>query len=892
MELLRDNVVDVFAWVLRTSVEASILVLVILILKALLRDRISVRWHSAVWLLVIAKLLIPWAPESPISLYNISHSTLSSFMGNQETSPSASIQRASAPAPSHLQKALALEPTDRRRVAISGRETPSVEDRVAAIEVARAPKPRFAIGDMRPYVLPGLWLSGMVILLGTVYVSNRRFLASVYKNRPVIDERILETLERCKEEMGVHHPILIYPTRGKDGPALLGFVRPRILIPSEMLNSMSLSDIRCVLLHELAHIKRKDILINWLSTALLAVHWFNPVIWLAFRRLHADRELACDALALQCSKSSEASEYGGAILRLLERFAKPRLQTGVAGILEDGSQLKRRMKMIAHFSPKSLRWSPLAMALMTALMVIGLTSALPVSYAVDLAAMEAPGERTLEIPDESGDGFVSIGTREWQIENYDGLTPTIIKNETISRVQGQVQIPDNRELGLHVIGNPWGDLTPLETIPPDTFQTVHIWELPDYETDRWLTADDFGILSQQRLLRALHISGAPVTDEALPPVIGLPLLVELVLERTAISDLGLTYVGEMSGLRYLDLQGTQITDAGLAFLGEMDSLRTLILDGTAISDAGLPHIQGLQSLEVLGLNRTAVTNDGIRVLRSLPALRELRTTSTYVTAEGLDKLPNLAPTRTESFVRSQVKVGIRLSKLQAARWGDDGYRFAQRILEPLVNSGFDVYAITDPGTEDVVELSEILEANGISDVQISTYDRDSLRNLDVIVAVHETRIQTEALHAFHSVVNGGVGLLNFGILGGRDSAPGGSERNELLGIDYPSANYIFRTTQMQAAVQAEHPILGPMKKGDQFSFIVLNAMDGKTDGTHLLDPPSDADAGAIPLYVRELGDGRVVNCQWIGFIDPADNFTLENFLTRCVLWAAKFPLEE
>ena len=182
MELLRDNMVDVFSWVLRTSVEASVLVVVILILKAVLRERMSVRWHAAVWLVVIAKMLLPWTPESPISLYNI-------------TQISGNIASDAAVSDSHLeiQHALVPEPTDRRRGAITGVEQPTVEDRIAAIEQARNPRSRVEFADLRLYLLPGLWLTGAVLMLGAVYISNRRFLAQVYKNRPVIDERILET---------------------------------------------------------------------------------------------------------------------------------------------------------------------------------------------------------------------------------------------------------------------------------------------------------------------------------------------------------------------------------------------------------------------------------------------------------------------------------------------------------------------------------------------------------------------------------------------------------------------------------------------------------------------------------------------------------------------------
>jgi beta-lactamase regulating signal transducer with metallopeptidase domain len=62
------------------------------------------------------------------------------------------------------------------------------------------------------------------------------------------------------------------------------------------LRSFSTEELRFVFLHELAHVRRRDILMSWLMALLQVVHWFNPLVWFAFSRWRADRELACDAL--------------------------------------------------------------------------------------------------------------------------------------------------------------------------------------------------------------------------------------------------------------------------------------------------------------------------------------------------------------------------------------------------------------------------------------------------------------------------------------------------------------------------------------------------------------------------------------------------------------------
>ena len=102
-------------------------------------------------------------------------------------------------------------------------------------------------------------------------------------------------------------------------------------------------------LHELSHIKRRDILTGWLMTALQILHWFNPLVWLAFHRMRVDRELACDALALSYAKEEENQPYGRTIIKLLEGFGCSTWAPSMAGTVENKNQMKERISMIAKF---------------------------------------------------------------------------------------------------------------------------------------------------------------------------------------------------------------------------------------------------------------------------------------------------------------------------------------------------------------------------------------------------------------------------------------------------------------------------------------------------------------------------------------------------------------
>jgi hypothetical protein len=146
------------------------------------------------------------------------------------------------------------------------------------------------------------------------------------------------------------------------------------LLPVGLTRSFSQEELRYVFLHELSHIKRRDILTGWLMTALQILHWFNPLVWLAFHRMRVDRELACDALALSYAKEEENQPYGRTIIKLLEGFGCSTWAPSMAGTVENKNQMKERISMIAKFR-KTSHGPALAGVLFIALGLVTLTDA-------------------------------------------------------------------------------------------------------------------------------------------------------------------------------------------------------------------------------------------------------------------------------------------------------------------------------------------------------------------------------------------------------------------------------------------------------------------------------------------------------------------------------------
>jgi len=106
-----------------------------------------------------------------------------------------------------------------------------------------------------------------------------------------------------------------------------------------------------IFLHELAHVKRGDVLLNWVIIFVRSLHWFNPLVWLALSRLRADRELVCDAMVMSRLADDERRVYGNTLIKLLDDFSGAGFCPSLAPVINHKHEIKRRVTMIAQFKP-------------------------------------------------------------------------------------------------------------------------------------------------------------------------------------------------------------------------------------------------------------------------------------------------------------------------------------------------------------------------------------------------------------------------------------------------------------------------------------------------------------------------------------------------------------
>lgn len=351
---------EFLTWLGRASCQASVVLGIVLIAQWLLRRRMPPKWRHALWFLVFLRLVLPWSPASPLSLFNW--------------------------LPTGHSLSWRVNPPPAAPIADANEELNGADPGIALPAAAEVPK---ASGSPWFELLPGIWLVGALLLPACLLVNTLLLVNKVRRLRPITDGALLDLLEDCKQELGVSAPLTVVETSAVASPSLFGFIRPRLLLPAGFTQSFSREELRYVFLHELAHLRRGDIPLNWLTTAILAVHWFNPLAWYAANRMRADGELACDALALSHAGETAHRPYGQTILKLLEQFSRAAPVPGLMGILEDKNQMKRRITMIAKFKKTNDR--PIAaMALFAALTLLTLTDAQLPSRAAEEGNGAAP----------------------------------------------------------------------------------------------------------------------------------------------------------------------------------------------------------------------------------------------------------------------------------------------------------------------------------------------------------------------------------------------------------------------------------------------------------------------------------------------------------------------
>lgn len=441
------------------SLSGSVLIAILLLLKPLYQKRFSKKWQYYIWVIVIARLLFPWAvgpgstqatpvlltsqgearasitsPESTISANGISladDKSIANHAGSTDRTDAAG----------STGSANTCAPTDRTDAAGSAgsantcgpMEHTGSQNFIAFIKSALH-IPEKVSSMVRPlweYLLQyplflALWQNLFSIWLcvaAALFVWN---IASYYSfvryvkagQEEITDFSMWESLGMLVETAGIKAPVLLFANRLISSPLLIGFLHPCIILPATDLSN---TDFENTIRHEMIHYKRQDMLYKWVLTFTVCLHWFNPLVYLMRRKVNRMCELSCDEAVLGSLSPKSRKAYGDTLLHaanINQAFKNP--PTSLA-LYEDSkllskNLLKERLDAIMEFKKKTFLCTALSLTMACTLTVSAAALGGQSFYTKNPAAQEINNDASIRIKDVTAISRVKDNTPAARIE--------------------------------------------------------------------------------------------------------------------------------------------------------------------------------------------------------------------------------------------------------------------------------------------------------------------------------------------------------------------------------------------------------------------------------------------------------------------------------------------
>ncbi len=339
------------------SWKGALLTLAVGLVMLLLRRHLSPAWRHGLWLLVLLRFVVPEMGTSSLSMNRI---------------PQVPVTLASQtpdlpefmPTPQPVEVAMA--------------QIDSTPDMAAPVQARPLPAPAPAPWTLWQK-LTLVWLLGVVVVFAAMLALHLRLLWRLRHDASEPSTHITTLLQTVCTLAGIRRMPQLIVTDAVRAPAIFGIIRPAILLPRELATTGEAASLRLILLHELAHLQRRDLWAQIIASLIIALHWFNPIVWWAGRRMRAEAEMAADARALRSTDVTEAHRLGEVLLGFAHRATAGWLvwfaTSTLLGISENKRDLKRRIEALMDIAKgRRTRWV-VGLSVFSIFAVVGLTKA-------------------------------------------------------------------------------------------------------------------------------------------------------------------------------------------------------------------------------------------------------------------------------------------------------------------------------------------------------------------------------------------------------------------------------------------------------------------------------------------------------------------------------------
>ncbi len=307
---------------LSLSVSGTLLLLLILGLKPLYKNRFSKRWQYYIWIVVALRFLLPFTPDTTIVGSLFEKFDTAAITNEVPTSLNVPV-----PAGTGNNKAEPIQ-TNREISAAAMREPFNI------------------------YVcLFFIWSALALVLFVrkvTVYQGFIQYIKA--GNTEVSDIKILNLLSDCEEKLNIKTRVELSYNSLIASPIMIGFFRPEIVLPVRELEDKGLS---YIFVHELTHYKQRDMFYKWLMQIVVCAHWFNPFVYLLEKEVNKSCELSCDEKVISVLDDTARREYGDTLISFLKSNNLYKSSLASVTLTEGAEQLKERLGTIMKFRKKS-----------------------------------------------------------------------------------------------------------------------------------------------------------------------------------------------------------------------------------------------------------------------------------------------------------------------------------------------------------------------------------------------------------------------------------------------------------------------------------------------------------------------------------------------------------
>jgi beta-lactamase regulating signal transducer with metallopeptidase domain len=430
---------DILNTLFEISVYSIILFGAIMAVKKIMGKKMSPRLHYLVWFILIARLLMPFTPDSGLRLIHIpAYAAVQTQQGS-----------ASAPTVQTVNDAGETAALTTQAASNAAIDAP-VQDLqrqnsapTAKSQTTEAPKTSAA---KLQTILLSVWLMGVGGYIVYLLLSWMLMRIKVQKEGFEPTTHLTALLEACKRSLGVRGNIKIVGTCGLATPALFG--PQTILMPMEIILARDDERILFALRHELMHYKRWDHAVSVLISLMQAVYWFNPIFWLAARQMRTDMEVACDNAVAQKLSGSEKNSYAHLIVSMSAGKPQGQRMLGMAS----GNARRTAEKRVRgiYAAGKSRAGVKAAVLSITAVLIVSCftTACQPVQVAATgqgtgtpVQAAKPSASIAAETEPESSAGIASDSPR-LQYDAPENWQETLKKDNSVIQINTAVTLPE------------------------------------------------------------------------------------------------------------------------------------------------------------------------------------------------------------------------------------------------------------------------------------------------------------------------------------------------------------------------------------------------------------------------------------------------------------------